>query len=149
MKIIYKQGDLIECTEKVVVHGCNAQGVMGSGVALAIKNKYPSAYSAYKASEQYGGMTLGRCSYSIQDDGKVVINAITQQFYGRNPHIKYVSYEAVAEAFNMINMFCEERGYKEVAIPKIGAGLANGDWDVIENIIEAECVDVQVVCYVL
>lgn len=149
MKIIYKQGDLLECTEKVIVHGCNAQGVMGSGVALAIKNKYPDAYKAYLASKQYGGMVLGRCTYSEQSDGRVVINAITQQFYGRNPHVKYVSYEAVAEVFNMINMFCKERGYREIAIPKIGAGLANGDWAIIEKIIEAECIDVQAVCYVL
>ena len=33
MNIIYKQGDLLECSEQVIVHGCNAQGVMGSGVA--------------------------------------------------------------------------------------------------------------------
>ena len=39
MKIIYKQGDLLEAEEVVIVHGCNAQGVVGSGVALAIRNK--------------------------------------------------------------------------------------------------------------
>lgn len=149
MKIIYKQGDLLECTEQVIVHGCNAQGVMGSGVALAIRNKYPDAYNAYLASKQYGGMTLGRCTYSEQDDGKIVINVITQQFYGRNPHVVYVSYDAVAEVFNMINMFCKYRNYRSIAIPKIGAGLANGDWSIIEKIIEEECKDVEVVCYVL
>lgn len=33
MKIIYKQGDLLSCPERVILHGCNAQGVMGSGIA--------------------------------------------------------------------------------------------------------------------
>jgi O-acetyl-ADP-ribose deacetylase (regulator of RNase III) len=37
----------------------------------------------------------------------------------------------------------------KVAMPKIGAGLAGGDWNVIEKIIEEECKGVQPVVYYL
>ncbi len=35
--ITYKQGDLMKASETYIAHGCNAQGVMGSGVAKAIR----------------------------------------------------------------------------------------------------------------
>ena len=149
MKIIYKQGDLLSCTEKVIVHGCNSMGVMGSGVALAIRKKYHEAAKAYFDMKDVGRMQIGNCSYSYQDDGKTVINAITQQFYGRNPHVVYVNYEAMSYVFRTINKWAMIRSIEAIAIPKIGAGLANGDWNVIEKIIEEECKDVQVVCYCL
>jgi hypothetical protein len=69
MKIIYKQGDLLDCIEKVIVHGCNAQGVMGSGVALAIRKKYPDAARAYFDMKDKGRMQLGCCTYCPQDEG--------------------------------------------------------------------------------
>lgn len=145
MKIIYKQGDLLECTEQVIVHGCNAQGVMGSGVALAIRKKYPEAYDAYKSAYENGALELGEVVGAYSGD-KLILNAITQRFYGRDKLKVYADYEAIRDAFRSINEQC---GYSSVAIPKIGAGLANGDWSIIEKIIEAECTDVQVVCYVL
>jgi O-acetyl-ADP-ribose deacetylase (regulator of RNase III) len=149
MKIIYKQGDLLECKEQVIVHGCNAQGVMGSGVALAIRKKYPDAARAYFNMKDKGRMQLGCCTYCPQEDGRTIVNAITQQFYGRNPHVIYVSYGAISHVFMNLNSWAKINSIKAVAIPKIGAGLANGDWSIIEKIIEAECTNVQVVCYVL
>lgn len=148
MKIIYKQGDLPECTENIIVHGCNAKGVMGSGVAAQIKKKYPNSARAYFNMKENNKMQLGNFSYSEEDDGKTIINAITQEFYGRNPHIVYVSYGAIAHVFMDINKGCKIYGYKEIALPKIGAGLANGDWNIIEQIIEKECKDVQPVVYI-
>ncbi|ESQ88967.1 hypothetical protein ABAC460_14395 [Asticcacaulis sp. AC460] len=48
MKIIYKTGDLLEAPERVICHGCNAQGVMGSGIAVPIRNRYPMVFKAYR-----------------------------------------------------------------------------------------------------
>ena len=39
--------DLLNSPDRIIVHGCNAQGVMGAGVAKAIRTKYPEAYSNY------------------------------------------------------------------------------------------------------
>lgn len=47
MKLNVKQGDLLAVNTGCIIHGCNAQGVMGAGVALAFKNKYPAAYTRY------------------------------------------------------------------------------------------------------
>jgi O-acetyl-ADP-ribose deacetylase (regulator of RNase III) len=47
MKIVYVPGDLLN-GETMIVHGCNAQGVMGRGVAKEIKERMPWAYEAYR-----------------------------------------------------------------------------------------------------
>ncbi len=155
MKIIYKNGNLLDCTEPWILHGCNAQGVMGSGVALAIKNKFPSAYQAYLASKAEGGMKLGIITFAYQEaSNQFVVNGITQEFYGRDGK-QYVDYEAVREVMKGMNWLAVNRhgmyfdGDCSVAMPAIGAGLGGGNWEVISAIIEEESINFQPVVYIL
>lgn len=131
-KIEYITGDLLLTDVKHIIHGCNSRGVMGSGVAKAIRNKYPQAYRDYNDKYNNYGLELGTIVVSVQDDGKVIHNAITQQDYGRDKDRVYVSYWAIANAFRHI----ESWGIKEIALPKIGSGLGGGNWSVISQIIE-------------
>ena len=39
--------NIFNCTENISVHQTNCQGVMGHGIALQIKNKYPEVFNAY------------------------------------------------------------------------------------------------------
>ena len=41
--IRYEKGDVLTTNDDIIIHGCNSAGVMGAGVALAIKRKYPKA----------------------------------------------------------------------------------------------------------
>lgn len=147
MEIIYKRGDLLLCEENIILHGCNAQGVMGSGVAKAIRDKYPNAYLTYKA----GFMELGIVTCSVEDDGKIVMNAITQEFYGRVPNRQYVSYSAIEDALQRIDWWVSKTYdcAPAIAMPKIGAGLGGGDWKAISEIIEKESISFQPVVYEL
>lgn len=129
-----KVGNLLDVKQGVIVHGCNAQGVMGSGVAAQIKKKWPEAYTVYR--EHWAGTTrgLGEISYTQVAPGLLVVNAVTQRFFGRDG-ARYVSYDAVADAFAQIRKtFCGS----PVHFPKIGAGLGGGNWDIIAAIIDAE-----------
>lgn len=145
MKIEYVKGDLFQTEVKYIIHGCNSKGVMGSGVAKILREKYPRAYQDYNDTYNSYGLELGNIIVSSQNDGKVIFNAITQQDYGRDPSRVYVSYWAIAEVFRKIN----QSGIKEIAMPKIGAGLANGDWNVISAIIENTLIDTKPYVYVL
>lgn len=151
MDIIYRVGDCLEGPEPWVLHGCNAQGVMGSGVALAVKKKYPSAYATYLASAQQGGMRLGVVTFATQENGLCVFNGITQEYYGRDGK-RYVDYDAVTEVMAAMDYYAKEQGQDwpiEVAMPKIGAGLGGGDWDTIAEIIEQGSNHFQPVVYTL
>lgn len=147
MKIEYIKGDLLSTDCKTILHGCNAQGVMGSGVAKIIRETYPKAYTVYREKYNREGLRLGDC-IRVLDGNKLIVNAITQQYYGRDGS-KYVSYDAIDEVMKEINAMHYIYGIKEIAMPQIGAGLGGGDWQVIEAIIESRLTLVQPKVYVL
>lgn len=134
MKIEYIEGDLLASRELVIAQGCNAQGVMGSGIAKAIREAYPTVYNDYRGVYEAQGkkLNLGQI-ITTRTLERTILNIISQEYYGRNPNVVYVSYDAIKAAILSINMM----GYVRVAFPKIGAGLANGDWAIISSIIES------------
>ena len=145
MDIIYVEGDLLKSREPVIAHGCNAQGVMASGIAKSIREEYPTAYTDYRSTYEAQGkrLNLGQVIVTRTYE-RTILNIISQQYYGRNPNVVYVSYEAIEEAILKIN----KMGYVRVAFPKIGAGLANGNWEIISRIIETVADFTPVVYYI-
>lgn len=136
-------GNLINVTKGFIIHGCNAQGVMQSGVAAHIRLKFPEAYNAYRLVHENEGLIVGNIIPVKINEELVVINAITQKYYGRQP-IRYVSYEGLKLCFEKINKLVQENSKVQQSIhfPKIGAGLANGDWSKIKIIIDYSIADV-------
>lgn len=125
MKIIYKRGNLLNTSYKLIAHGCNAQGVMGSGVAKLIKERYPIVFKAYRLKYQKDGLKLGTILPVYIGNKKWVINCITQEFYGKSFGKVYVSYEAIKQCMLDINKKFS-KNYAEIALPMIGAGLGGG-----------------------
>ena len=120
-----------------VVHGCNAQGVMGSGVARIVRNDFPAAYYEYVRKHEETGLALGEIIPVSVLPGRYVINAITQEFYG-GPPTRYVDYDAVRTAFRAVRAFAAQTNLETINYPMIGAGLGGGDWGTIAAIIDEE-----------
>lgn len=145
MRIKYEKGDVFASPYRFILHGCNAQGVMGAGFARQIRDKYPFAYKEYVSIHQKRGLILGETQV-VKCRDRIIINAVIQEFYGRDPGKRYVSYDAIANSLSLI----EDALYGEtIAMPMIGAGLGGGDWKVIEAIIESELKTVQPVIFTL
>lgn len=132
--INYIVGDLLEAKEKVIVHGCNNYGVMGSGVAKQIRAKWPNVFDEYHLKYKVFGLELGSIIPVETTDGKIIVNAITQDGFGKDG-ARYVVYEAVEKCFILINEKAYDWNASEIAMPRIGAGLGGGDWTIIEDII--------------
>jgi len=168
MKII--QGDLIELAKQghfeVITHGCNCQNVMGAGVAVAMKqnfgcDKFSMEDSAYKGDINKLGtidwqikniilqkpIKLGNLNLLAPDFGGqdlIVINSYTQYRYGFNHpdgQRKPVDYEAITLCMRKINHTFKG---KSLGLPKIGCGLAGGDWDIVQRIFIQELKDMDV-----
>jgi O-acetyl-ADP-ribose deacetylase (regulator of RNase III) len=165
-KIIkYVDGDLIDLAKKgkfdVIVHGANCMSTMKSGIAPQMAK----AFGADKFEMEMWGPTiekLGNIDYQTLvlgehaiwslDEAKnnrnepelTVVNAYTQNMYGRN-HSDGVLIPFDYEAFTicMRKMNHEFRG-KHIGLPKIGSGLAGGNWNRIEHIINTELKDCDV-----
>lgn len=135
-------GDLLD-QKGIIVHGCNAMGVMGSGVAAVVKARFPSAYEMYKEyceeNDEAGNEAekiLG--DVIVYDDfsaGVIIANGITQAGFGYKK--RHVDYEAVAQVFRTVNDMALETKLP-VYFPLIGAGLGGGNWKIIKLIIEDE-----------
>lgn len=124
-----KQGDLFlfkAPSRRIIAHGCNAQGVMGSGFALQIRQKYPRAWESYQA---HGArLRLGQVVPSFGGStGDIIVNCITQEFYGRMPGRVYVDYDAVIKTMSFVAEVSEDFAGLPVHIPLIGGGLAGGN----------------------
>lgn len=146
MKIIYKKGNLFDGDEKYIAHGCNAQGAMGSGFAGELKKRYPDAVNTYKTFYSVFGLKLGDVINHFERKNKVAIfHCITQETYGKTGF--HVSYDAIRECMMKIDLRVQHDVH--VAMPQIGSGLAGGDWNIIEKIIEENSNGFQPVVYIL
>jgi O-acetyl-ADP-ribose deacetylase (regulator of RNase III) len=136
----YRNQNIITAEEKLIIHGCNCQGVMGSGVALAIRNRFPRAYEKYKDQLIF---TLGTVQFVECKDKlgtKWIGNCLTQQFYGRNK-VQYCSYDAIQKCLEEVVHFCAKNNITAFAMPKIGCGLGGGNWKIVSNIVEEVTAD--------
>lgn len=143
--IYYKQGDLMAASEEIIAHGVNCRGVMGSGVAKLIRDKYPKAYNLYMDKDYEDGWQLGDLQTVLQNDGKWIANCATQNgFLPRG--MCHADYDAIKAVMEKLKVFAKDKGLK-IAIPKIGAGLAGGDWVTIESILNDVFTDYDVTVY--
>lgn len=132
-------GNITAVENGIVVQGCNAQGVMGSGVAKAFRECYPAIFPEYKAQiDQWnadGVDPLGKVAFFLVENSKLIIaNAITQRHFGKDGK-RYISYRAVAECFAEVAFIAEDL-QMNVHYPLIGAGFGGGDWAIISEIVE-------------
>lgn len=141
MKIEYRYGDVLTTDSKYIAHCCNAQGKMNSGVAKAIRNKYPKAFTVYRDSYETKGLFLGQVIGADCGD-HLILNIIGQKYYGYDGQT-YVDYPAIRKALNSINKNIAE----PVSFPLIGCGLAGGDWTIMSQIIEEESTNFQPIVY--
>ena len=136
-------GNVLSVPHGIVVHGCNAKGVMGSGIARQIRDTYPDVYADYMRAHRADGLKVGSVVWSAPKANRPfwVANAITQEAYGRDPRVRYVSYEGVRSCFADIAQKARAQNL-EVHYPQIGAGLGNGEWGTLSSIISEQLGDI-------
>jgi len=134
------RGDLLQLALDgafdAIVHGCNCQCVMGKGIALTIKQRFPEAYAADLATGKGDRSKLGTISVARIERGERtfhVVNGYTQ-FHWQGRGVK-ADYEAIR---NVMKALKARFSGRRIGYPKIGAGLAGGDWAVIASIIGEE-----------
>jgi O-acetyl-ADP-ribose deacetylase (regulator of RNase III) len=144
--ILYKKGNLMQASEDIIAHGCNCINGFGSGVAGDISKEYPQAKIKYHEKFNTVGWKLGDVQI-VKTKGKQIANCATQyEYYPRNK--QHADYDAIQSCFNKLYTYSKNNNLT-IAIPKIGAGLAGGDWIIIESIINRVFHDKEIVCYLL
>lgn len=144
----YVTGNLFQVKTGIIAHGVNCRGAFGSGVAGQIRKLYPFVRRAYLNKYDSEGWKLGEVQLVYATDDLTIANCATQYDFGTDK--VQADYGAIGEVFQKLIAYCEEHDLP-LALPRIGAGLAGGDWNVINNILQqaAQEKDVDITVYSL
>lgn len=149
MALEYAGYGLLDGPERVILHGCNARGKFGAGVAKSIADAHPRAKVAYLRAWEEGRLLPGNIIWSSSGPWRIG-NAVTQDRYGREHGVRYVRPEAVRQTIRTMDVLAQRSReeavvrdwfngcIERVAMPRIGAGLGGGDWEEIETVIREE-----------
>ena len=128
---------------KIICHICNDIGAWGAGFVLALSKRWEYPEQFYRARQKY---PLGQADILKVEDDLYVANMIAQHMtrpsLDGTPPIRY---ESVAEALMKVNKIAKEKN-ATLHMPRIGCGLAGGEWQMIEKILKA-VVSVDVTVY--
>ena len=133
----------LDADEKtLILHGCNCHHTMGAGIAKYLRIKFPQIYIADIQQTVKGDVTkLGTYSTAIISPTLHILNCYSQfNWSGRTP----VDYAAIESCFKLIAQ--EYKGWS-IRMPKIGCGLAGGDWDIVEQLVAYYFIDFDVTVY--
>ena len=154
MKVI--EGNLINLALRghfdVIGHGVNCFCLQRAGIACALNNVFGTGDSriyslegtyqkgdktklgliqGYSFSLPYNVPALGMLPVETDRKEVTVLNCYTQ--YSAGIDKVYLDYEALAKCLTKIN---EDYEGKEVGLPKIGCGLAGGDWKIVSDMMQ-------------
>lgn len=137
-------GDLTECKTDFICHQANYHGVMGAGVALAIKDKLlsPEAYAAYQnLCARKGAALLGTIQYlpcGRSSDGYlgILFNLFCQDEVPTRSGC-FTRYDCMRKCLAKVDFLARKNGNRSVAIPEnMGCGIAGGNWATVRQIVE-------------
>lgn len=134
------QGDIFSTHLNAIAHGVNCQGVMGAGIALEVKRRYPEAYNGYvrylNRIDPFQHTAIGTMHpYPVPGTNLHILNCFTQVDTAKQRGEVAISYQAIFTSFSVAGLYCKENGIKELAIPQVGAGLGGGNWKIIYQLI--------------
>lgn len=145
MSIHFIKGDMLEANLDYYCHQVNCQGRMGSGIAKAIREKWPIVYTNYMAmfkavQPEHFKLFLGTVQfvplyddYYLDKEHKQVINMFAQETYGYDGR-RYTSYDAFWSCLGQIKNSIP-KGSKIGFPDHIGCGLGGANWEVIKTMI--------------
>lgn len=132
------QGDVTEPIgdgNKIIIHVTNNIFVMGAGVAIAIRKKWPIVYKEYK-DWRYKNPSLGDVQFVKVAPDIAVGNMLGQEGIRHSNGAPPIRYEALDKALKKVSEIAKK--YKaSVHLPYLmGSGLAGGDWNKVEELIK-------------
>ncbi len=137
-----------------ILHQVNCRGIMGSGVAKAIKKKWPIVFDEYKRAmtplsgrvhfeDEVRRRMFGKFQCVDTDptdpEAPIVVNLFSQLNYG-NDGRRYTSYDKIDDALRAFaDSYQRSEPYEKAVVnfPHIGCGLGGGHWPIVHEIIEA------------
>ena len=127
--ITFKSGDMFEGTYDVMVNTVNCVGVMGKGVALEFKKRFPDMFRAYKEDCSKGEVVPGKLHVWVGWT-ETIVNLPTKRHWRDGSR-----YEDVEVGLVALREYLASRGAVTVALPPPGCGNGGLDWKVVKGMV--------------
>ncbi len=137
--IHYAQGDIFDTPADIRVNTVNCVGVMGAGVALAFKTRYPAMFKEYKRECKSGNMKPGKLHiWKPIIGGEWVINFPTKRHWRQPSRM-----EDIEAGLKALRDYLSEQGKVKVALPALGCGHGGLEWNAVLEKIKAYLADIE------
>lgn len=141
------KGNLLDTDCPYICHQTNCAGKMNSGVAKAIREKWPVVYEQYYILFRTSTQLLGHIQLVQVTENQTVINLFGQNSFGYDGK-RYTSYDAFWTGLGEIRKYVPVGS--AIAFPKnIGSCRGGANWNVIKTMIAEALCDYEVYIYEL
>lgn len=126
-------GDLFCDESDAFVNTVNCVGVMGKGIALEFKNRFPNNYNIYRSICQRKKFNIGQLIVTndkFNDRNITIINFPTKTHWRLKSNYNYITYGLIS-----LKELIEDRNIKSIAIPALGCTNGGLDWDIVKVLI--------------
>lgn len=126
----FVKGDMFDAPADIRVNTVNCVGVMGAGVALAFKQRYPDMFKEYQRDCKDGRVKPGTMHIWKSLEGDWIINFPTKRDW-REPS----RYQDIADGLADLRSYLDGLGHVTVALPALGCGHGGLDWNRVSEMI--------------
>lgn len=132
--ITYTQGNLLEADVEALVNTVNTVGVMGKGIALMFKERFPKNMGEYAKACKAKQVVTGKMFATKTDElmgPQWIVNFPTKQHWRAKSKMEWIQ-----EGLVDLRKFLETNKVKSIAIPPLGAGQGGLSWPEVKSEIE-------------
>ncbi len=132
--INYKTGDLLNEQTDAIVNTVNCVGIMGKGIALQFKKRWPENFSLYELACKRNEVVPGKMfifTTGTFSNPKFIINFPTKRHWKGKSRI-----EDIKSGLVDLVQIIKKLEIKSISLPPLGCGLGGLEWDEVKPIIE-------------
>lgn len=119
-------GDIFESQAQTLTNTVNVVGVMGKGIALGFKKRYPEMFADYVRRCNAGLVELGKPYLYVQQNGPWVLNFPTKGHWRQLATI-----HSIEEGLQYLLSKYQEWKITSLAVPPLGCGEGGLDWRIV------------------
>lgn len=136
----YARGNLFDARTQALVNTVNTVGVMGKGIALMFKTRFPENMRAYAAACKKGEVKTGKMfvTETYGSTPRWIVNFPTKQHWKDKSQMQWI-----IDGLVDLRAFIEDNEVGSIALPALGAGNGGLDWEEVKPFIEAALGDLR------
>ena len=142
-------GDILLSSAQAIAHGVSPNDNFGQGLALALREQWPSLYKDFRHFCQTSHPKSGDAWLWAGADGKRIVNLMTQEAaYGHGEKPGQATLPNVNHALRALHKIAQAEKFTSIALPRLATGVGRLDWEEVRPLIEEHLGNLGIPVYV-